>query len=32
MFLTGVALGMLIGAPLGFLMSGLLQAGRSEFD
>jgi len=31
-FITGVALGILIGASLGFLLSGLLEADRSEFD
>ena len=31
-FVAGVALGIPIGAALGFLLSGLLEAGRSEFD
>jgi len=29
-FITGVALGILIGAPLGFLLSSLLETGRTE--
>jgi hypothetical protein len=32
MFLTGVALGILIGAILGFLLSSLLMTGRTEID
>jgi hypothetical protein len=29
-FITGVALGVLIGASLGFFLSSLLEAGRTE--
>jgi len=32
MFVTGLALGVLIGASLGFLLSSLLQAGRTKSD
>jgi hypothetical protein len=32
MFLIGVALGVLIGAPLGFFLSSLLEAGRTEIN
>jgi len=31
-FITGVALGILIGAPLGFLLSSLLETGRTELE
>jgi len=33
MFLTGLALGVLLGAPLGFILSRLLlQAGSTDID
>jgi hypothetical protein len=32
MFLTGVALGVLIGALLGFFLSSLLETGRTEIN
>jgi hypothetical protein len=32
MFITGMALGILIGASLGFLLSSLLEAGKAEGD
>ena len=32
MFITGVALGVLIGAPLGFFLSSLLLAGSTEVE
>ena len=31
-FITGVALGILIGATLGFLLSSLIEGGRSEVE
>jgi hypothetical protein len=31
-FITGVALGILIGAVLGFLPSSLIEAGRTEVE
>ena len=32
MFITGVSLGILIGAVLGFFLSSLLEAGRTEVE
>jgi hypothetical protein len=32
MYITGFALGILIGAPLGFFLSSLIESGRTETE